>query len=116
MDVLAAAQAAWLANDYVLARDLIRRYIDPDGEFCCMRCSSMEHEPWRVNTGTAGTFYVCPTCTTVISADRQFMHDMSGSEVFMEGPKQRLVQKTAFNGGVRVNVTTSQQHITLVKR
>ncbi len=116
MDVVAAAQAAWLANDYVLARDLIKRYIDPNGEFCCMRCSTMEHEPWRVNTAI-GTFFVCPPCTTALSSDLQFVKTLNSSgEVFMQGPVERVVQRTRRENCVVVEVKTSQQHVTVVKR
>lgn len=116
MDVLAAAQAAWLACDHKLARELIRRYIDPNGEFCCMRCSAMEEELWRVNT-SEGTFHVCPACATILAADRQFMNDMNSSgEVYMEGPKQRVVQTTRGPGVKTVAVEIKQSYITVAKR
>lgn len=104
-DVLAAVQAAWLAGDYPLARDLVQRYIDPSGEFCCMRCTACEDEPWRVNI-RLGTFFVCPSCATVVSDRNELMRD--GGEVFMTGPKQLIRQELNF-GRKRVISTVSRQ-------
>ena len=66
IDVLEAAQAAWLAKDYALSRELIQRYVDPDGAFCCMRCSAMVEQPWKINNHL-GAFYVCPACSTLVA-------------------------------------------------
>lgn len=112
-DVLEAAQAAWIARDYELARDLIRSFIDPNGEFCCMRCSAMEEEPWKIN-GHLGTFYVCPACATIVSHQGELLGN--GGEVFMQGPVERVVQRTRRENCTVVEVKTSQQHITIAKR
>ena len=106
MDVLQAAQAAWLAKDFVLARDLVQRYVDPSGEFCCMRCTSCEHEPWKVN-GRLGVFYVCEACTKIITRPGEALGD--GGEVFMQGPVQRVVQ-TAY-GTTEVQTTMAATKI-----
>jgi hypothetical protein len=105
MDVLAAVQAAWLAGDYVLARDLVQRYIDPSGDHCCMRCTAMEDEPWRVNT-RHGSFFVCPPCTTELSKTGELMQ--GGGEVFMTGPKQ-VVRQTLNSERKRVEISISRQ-------
>lgn len=113
-DVLEAAQAAWLARDYELARDLIRSYIDPNGEFCCMRCAAMcEDEPWKIN-GHLGTFYVCPNCATIVTQQQELLGN--GGEIFMQGPVERVVQRTRRENCTVVEVKTSQQHITIAKR
>ncbi len=104
-DVLEAVQAAWLAGDFLLARDLIQRYIDPSGEFCCMRCTSCVDEPWKVN-GRLGIFYVCETCTKIITRPGEALGD--GGEVFMQGPVQRVVQNHHGIGMIKTTMTATK--------
>lgn len=104
-DVLEAVQAAWLAGHYPLARDLVQRYVDPNGEFCCMRCTAMHEEPWRVN-GALGTFFVCAECAKIASRPGELL--AGGGEVFMIGPTQKIT-KSYRQGLTRVVETTSAQ-------
>lgn len=108
-DVLEAVQAAWLAGDFVLARDLVQRYIDCRGEFCCMRCTAMREEPWRMNNHL-GSFFVCPECATVVSQQRELL--AGGGEMFMVGP----VQKVSTLRTTRVGCATVQQSTTTIRR
>lgn len=109
-DVLEAAQAAWMAGQYALARDLIQRYIDPVGEFCCMRCTKMcEDEPWAINNHL-GKFRVCPDCATVVSTPRELL--AGGGEVFMQGPVQKI-GKTYRSGRIMTTVETRSSQTTL---
>lgn len=102
-DVLEAAQAAWMAGSFEIARDLVQRYIDPLGEYCCMRCTKMcEDEPWRINNHL-GSFRVCPECATIVTAQKELL--AGGDEFFAIGPTQK-VQKT-YRQGVTTTVTTT---------
>jgi len=115
-DVLEAAQAAWLAKNYVLSRDLIQRYIDADGEFCCMRCAATEEQPWKINNHL-GTFYVCPPCSTLISQQGEILGN--GGEMYIEGPPQKVSQimETYKIGDMMVVKTTSSRAlVTLSKK
>lgn len=105
-DVLAAAQAAWLAGDYPLARDLIQRYIDPSGEFCCMRCTSTRDEPWSLRINGRAAFYVCHPCSQVVLEDPGLMQ--LGDEVSLIGPTYvgRMVAQQA--GAVTRMIVTRQ--------
>lgn len=87
-DVVAAIQAAWLASDFVLARSLVVRYLDADGQHCCMRCGENKHALWRIGTQLLGMFCVCPACSTIVTEHRE-MSSTSG-ETYMVGPPQPI--------------------------
>lgn len=115
-DVLEAAQAAWLAHDYELARDLIRGFIDPNGEFCCMRCTAMEEEPWKINNHL-GTFYVCPSCATIVTGPDELLG--GGGEMYAVGPVQKVseIMETYKVGDMMtVKTTTSRAYVKVSKR
>jgi hypothetical protein len=87
-DVIAAIQVAWLAGDFVLARSLVERYLDADGQHCCMRCGESKHAPWNIGTQLMGTFFVCPACATIVTEHRE-MSSTSG-ETYMVGPPEPI--------------------------
>lgn len=106
MDVLAAIQAAWLAGSFTLARELVQRYIDADGEFCCMRCTKMcEDEPWSINNHL-GKFKVCPDCATLVSQPRELLGN--GGEIFMQGPVQKIEKYRRQNVTTTIETRSSQ--------
>lgn len=110
-DVLEAAQAAWMAGQHALARDLIQRYIDPDGEFCCMRCTKMcEDEPWAINNHL-GKFRVCPDCATVVSTPGELL--ANGGEVFMQGPVQKIGKTYRTGRMTTIEQRSSQTTLTI---
>lgn len=116
-DVLEAAQAAWLARDYELARDLIRSFIDPNGEFCCMRCTKMcEDEPWAINNHL-GKFRVCPDCATIVSTPGELL--ANGGEMYVEGPSQKVseIMETYKVGDMMtIKTTTSRAYVKISKK
>lgn len=109
-DVLEAIQAAWLARNFEVARDLTQRYIDPIGEFCCMRCTAMREEPWKVNCDL-GAFFVCPECAEVASRPGELLG--RGGEVFMTGPAQKITKTHRFGYSTKIEETSQQTRITV---
>jgi hypothetical protein len=68
INVKAAVQAAWLANDIVLAREIVERYLDCTlPPTVCVRCAET-FPPGAVRAYRVdgwGAFGLCPTCWEV---------------------------------------------------
>lgn len=94
-DVTAAVQAAWSANDYALARDLVDRYLSAAH---CMRCGHLVSTQasseaaakalWRIGNDL-GTFSVCPACAIEVQR-RDEMRERG--EMLSVGPPLRISQ------------------------
>ncbi len=71
VDVKAAIQAAWLAADFVLARELTERYLDDaQPHLVCMRCAEVfpPGHLWAIGIYNCfGKFRVCRECFTIFN-------------------------------------------------